>query len=92
VKGLDAIRDKVSALNFGGARVDLTDGSVDAQRSDGDGVLVMVTGDFSKPGHESRRFVQSFFLASQTIGPNVSFMYTRWINRSRYVWLLTAMV
>jgi hypothetical protein len=55
----------VSELNLAGARVDLTDGSIDAQRSDNSGVLLMVTGEFTQPDLVPRRFVQTFFLSSQ---------------------------
>ena len=64
VQGLEkikaAIRDKLT-----GARVDLTEGSVDAQNSDGNSVLIVVTGEFAQPDMEPRKFVQTFFLANQ---------------------------
>ena len=67
MQGVEAIRQKVSELHLAGARVDLSDGSVDAQRSDINGVFVVVTGEFAQPSRslEPKRFVQTFFLASQ---------------------------
>eukprot|EP00596_Hydrurales_sp_CCMP1899_P007109 CAMPEP_0119042014 /NCGR_PEP_ID=MMETSP1177-20130426/14293_1 /TAXON_ID=2985 /ORGANISM="Ochromonas sp, Strain CCMP1899" /LENGTH=385 /DNA_ID=CAMNT_0007008513 /DNA_START=152 /DNA_END=1306 /DNA_ORIENTATION=+ len=67
VQGMEAIRERVSQLSLAGARVDLTEGSVDAQRSGINGVFLVVTGDFAQPSQflEPRKFVQTFFLASQ---------------------------
>ena len=64
VQGVESIRKRVGELNLAGARVDLTEGSVDAQRSDNNGVFLMVTGEFTQPDMVPRRFVQTFFLAS----------------------------
>lgn len=42
VQGMEAIRERVSQLSLAGARVDLTEGSVDAQRSGVNGELNLV--------------------------------------------------
>lgn len=67
MQGAEAIRAKVAELELAGARVDLSEGSVDAQRSDINGVFMVVTGEFTQPSKslEPKRFVQTFFLASQ---------------------------
>ena len=67
MQGAEAIRAKVAELQLAGARVDLSEGSVDAQRSDINGVFMVVTGEFTQPSKslEPKKFVQTFFLASQ---------------------------
>lgn len=73
VNGADNIRLKVDNLNFAGALINLSDGSIDAQKSDGNGVILMVTGDIVLPGQESKLFVQTFFLAEQTTNSKASY-------------------
>lgn len=76
VQGAEEIRVKVAELDLAGARVDLSEGSVDAQRSDVNGVFMVVTGEFTQPSRslEPKKFVQTFFLASQApSGQTVSY-------------------
>ena len=50
---------------------------MDAQRSDINGVFMVVTGEFTQPSRslEPKRFVQTFFLASQApTGQTVSYV------------------
>jgi hypothetical protein len=63
--GAEKIRERVQELNLAGARFDLSEGSLDAHRSENGGVLVLATGVCTVPGHVARNFVQTFFLASQ---------------------------
>ena len=72
ISGGDNIREKVESLNLAGAKVDLTDGSIDAQKSDNNAVFLVVTGKFTMPGKSARPFVQSFFLVCQTGGKVIS--------------------
>lgn len=66
VTGVDSIREIVNNLELAGARLDLSEGSLDAQKSDNNGVFLVVTGHFTLPGKNPRPFVQSFFLACQS--------------------------
>lgn len=68
ISGGENIREKVEALNLAGAKVDLTNGSLDAQRSDNNAVFLVVTGKFTMPGRSARPFIQSFFLVCQNGG------------------------
>lgn len=68
ISGGDNIRAKVESLNLAGAKVDLTGGSIDAQKSDNNAVFLVVTGNFTMPGKSSRPFVQSFLLVCQNGG------------------------
>jgi hypothetical protein len=68
ISGGDNIREKVESLNLAGAKVDLTNGSIDAQRSDNNAVFLVVTGKFTMPGKSPRPFIQSFFLVCQNGG------------------------
>jgi hypothetical protein len=69
VCGPEAIRAVVSQLRPARqlCAVDLSEGSVDAQRSEGGGIVVVVTGLFSAgaAAAAARPFVQTFFLAWQ---------------------------
>ncbi|CAM9488579.1 unnamed protein product [Scytosiphon promiscuus] len=65
VSGLADIKAKIEHLGLGGATVDLGCGSVDAQPSEGGGVLLMVTGSITIAGMDPRQFCQTFFLARQ---------------------------
>mmetsp|Transcript_29240 Transcript_29240/g.29607 ORF Transcript_29240/g.29607 Transcript_29240/m.29607 type:complete len:499 (+) Transcript_29240:211-1707(+) len=66
--GVESIREHINNLDLAGARVDLTDGSVDAQKSENNGVFLTVTGHVTLASRPTRPFVQSFFLASQSSG------------------------
>jgi hypothetical protein len=47
--------------------VDFSEGTLDAQGSDGNNILLIVTGTLSHFGNkETQQFVQTFFLESQT--------------------------
>jgi RNA recognition motif-containing protein len=72
IGGPDDIKEAVAKLPFLNCLVDLSEGSLDAQTSDG-GVLIVVTGDIAFPGESQRHFVQSFFLDSQHSGPSPSY-------------------
>jgi hypothetical protein len=63
--GPDAIRNLVKDLNFANCNIDLEEGSVDAQKSGSDGVIVVVTGMITLKGEKPRFFIQTFFLANQ---------------------------
>lgn len=65
ISGGDKIREKVESLNLAGAKVDLTNGSIDAQKSENNAVFLVVTGEFTMPGKSARPFIQSFFLVCQ---------------------------
>ncbi|CAM9757946.1 unnamed protein product, partial [Discosporangium mesarthrocarpum] len=65
VSGLAEIKKRIERLGLGGATVDLDCGSVDAQPSEGGGVLLMVTGSVTVTSQAPRQFVQTFFLARQ---------------------------
>jgi hypothetical protein len=63
--GLSAIKSKLSERCSKDWVLSLENGSVDAQQSVDDGVLLMVTGTLtSKSNRQPRQFVQSFFLAA----------------------------
>jgi hypothetical protein len=72
VGGPEEIREAVAKVPFLGCRVDLSEGSLDAQTSGG-GVLIVVTGDIVLSGEALRHFVQTFFLDSQQAGPSPSY-------------------
>lgn len=64
IENADAIRTKVDELNLMGAVVDLSNGFIDAQQSEGGGIMVVVTGHYTPPASTSTSpFVQTFFLA-----------------------------
>lgn len=66
VHGVTAIRDRVSRLDLKGSQVDLAVGSMDAQASDNDCVLLCVTGHVSPPNSSVlKAFIQTFVLARQ---------------------------
>lgn len=65
VIGAENIRAKAAEFNLAGARFDLSDGSVDAQKSENNGIFVLVTGQFTVADQPSRLFTQSFFLSIQ---------------------------
>lgn len=66
--GVDAIKKRVSELNYLNAHVDLSEGFLDVQRSisSADSILVVVTGHFSLREIKSRPFTHSFVLAVPT--------------------------
>jgi len=68
VLGVEEINKRVRDINFTGTRVDLSEGSIDAQKSDTACILIVVTGELSLPGKAARLFVQTFFLAGQGLG------------------------
>lgn len=63
--GIPSINNRVRECNFLGSRVDLSEGSIDAQKSDGTNILIVVNGEIALPGKSARPFVQTFFLAGQ---------------------------
>lgn len=65
VCGTDAIREHISHLNLTGAIVDVSGGTVDVQRFDDNGIVVVVTGHFSFQWNPEVKqpFIQTFFLA-----------------------------
>eukprot|EP01041_Mallomonas_annulata_P003421 gene3421-6788_t len=65
INGVENIREKVNQLELAGARVDLSEGSIDAQKSENNGVFLTVTGRVTLVGKPTRPFVQCFYLASQ---------------------------
>ncbi|CAM9864680.1 unnamed protein product [Chrysoparadoxa australica] len=67
--GLDNIKEKIKQVVLKDATVDLECGSIDAQHSQNDGVLLTVTGAITLAGGAPRQFVQVFFLACQR-GPD----------------------
>lgn len=71
IRGTENIKNEVSKLNLAGAQVDLSNGSIDAQRTDNNGVLVVVTGHYTPPQQEKKEFIQTFFLACQPESPSM---------------------
>lgn len=65
VEGVFAITEKVRQLSFLESRVDLSEGSIDAQKSDTTSILIVVTGEITLPGKAASLFVQTFLLAGQ---------------------------
>jgi len=66
ISGIENIRKRVLELNLAGSKVDLSEGSLDAHRSEGNGVIMVATGLFTPADStESSPFVQTFFLSSQ---------------------------
>ena len=57
---------RVNELELAGARVDLSEGSVDSQRSDNNGVFLTVYGHMTLRSKYTRPFMQCFYLASQS--------------------------
>lgn len=66
--GVDAIKKRVSELNYLNAHVDLSEGFLDVQKSisSAESILVVVTGHFSLREIKSRPFTHSFVLAVPT--------------------------
>ena len=64
-RGQDAIKQRIEGLNFAGTVLDLTEGYVDAQTTDSNGVLITVFGNITFRGDATRPFLQAFVLASQ---------------------------
>lgn len=62
---IDSVRKACeSEIKLKGAKVDLSNGFIDAQPSENGGILVVVTGQYNPPdGITSGSFVQTFFLA-----------------------------
>jgi hypothetical protein len=67
VTSIESIRECIGELQLTGCRLDLSEGSIDAQRSEQGGVFLVVTGNLMLPGKPYHHFVQSFFLACQSI-------------------------
>lgn len=66
VRGISAIRDRVSLLNLGGMKVSLEGGGIDAQPSDNDCVLIICNGFITaEPNTNPLAFAQTFVLAPQ---------------------------
>lgn len=66
VRGMDAIRDRVSTLNLGGMKISLEGGGLDAQPSDNDCVLITCNGFITtEPDATPLAFAQTFVLAPQ---------------------------
>lgn len=84
VTGVEKIRERVSMLNLAGARLDLSEGSIDAQRSEQNGVFLMVTGKFTMPQCTPRPFVQSFFLACQASSTQKASMASYYVRNSAF--------
>lgn len=70
--GVENIRRRIAELNLAGSKVDFSEGSLDAQRSENNGVIVVAVGKFT-PSTSSLPlpFLQTFFLSYQA--NNVSF-------------------
>jgi len=66
VTSIEGIREHIGSLQLAGCRLDLSEGSIDAQKSEQGGVFLVVTGNLMMPGQPARQFVQSFFLAAQS--------------------------
>lgn len=66
IHGINSIRERVIELNLRGATVDVSEGSIDAQRTENNGVFLTVTGTVTLPSSAPATFVQSFLLATQT--------------------------
>jgi len=64
VTGKENINKKIQSLNYQDCTVKIT--ALDAQVSEGGGVLISVIGEMSNKGEPGRRFVHTFFLAVQT--------------------------
>jgi len=75
VHGVENIRERVTQLKLAGAQIDLSEGSVDAQKSDNNGVFLTVTGHVTLLSKPTRPFVQSFLLACQSSVSNKSISY-----------------
>ena len=58
MKGAESIREKVAELELSGAKVDISEGSLDAQFSENNGLIVVVTGLF-----DGKPFIHTFFLS-----------------------------
>lgn len=65
VKGKEAIFNKMCELYFDDVYVDIASGSVDTQSSQGDNVMIMVTGTFSCKGRSAKPFVQTMLLSKK---------------------------
>lgn len=65
VKGKEAIFTKMCELYFDEVYVDLGSGSVDAQSSQGENVMIMVTGTFQCKGRLATPFVQTMLLVKE---------------------------
>lgn len=63
--GISNINNRVRDINFVGSRVDLSEGSIDAQKSEPSNILIVVNGEIVLPGKSARPFVQTFLLAGQ---------------------------
>ncbi|CEG42842.1 ras gtpase-activating protein-binding [Plasmopara halstedii] len=69
IAGQRAINEQILKRGYAGARVDLDAGSIDCQNSQGNGVLVLVTGVMVlRESPTPKPFVQTFFLAVQPKG------------------------
>ena len=67
VRGIPAIRERVAMLNLAGVDISLSGGSLDAQPSDNDCVLIICSGTIQYSNSETQLlFVQTFMLAPQS--------------------------
>jgi hypothetical protein len=60
--GAEQIRQKVARLNLHGTVIDLSKGSIDAQKVADNRILVVVNGAYSAPSQASRFFMNTFLL------------------------------
>jgi len=69
VTGIEAIKTKITGLGLEGAKVEVGQGSVDAQASRDGGVVMLVTGTIAlATGQQpAQAFAQTFFLAPQVV-------------------------
>lgn len=80
VIGFEQIRDRVARLNLFGSVVDVTHGSIDAQRFETTKILVVVTGTFatsSAPSSTPRPFLNTFIL----VGTNNAYFVSNSVFR-----------
>jgi len=64
--GLEKIRNRINELGFSGARIDLSEGFLDAQKSENNGVIIAIHGVITLSSKCPRAFVQTFFIISIT--------------------------
>ena len=74
VTGIEGIKSKINSRGCKGAEFNIASGTLDAQPTMNNGVMVMVTGTITKKDDQARQFVQSFFLAPQEKNPKSFFV------------------
>lgn len=87
VCGVEAIREKIQQLPLIGARVDLSEGSMDAHSSENNGVVLLVTGQVTLSNKQPRQFVQTFFLSPQSSSNQKSTMASFFVRNSMFRFL-----